>query len=93
MSPENAGTFISAAVSLLMEAASCSRPPATRLALSADSRVCCLQAVMQWSLARALKSVPFSVVPSHTHHLLIQEPITLIMARSGSFSAQGSAAV
>lgn len=44
--PKNATTFPSTGVSLIRDAtssASCSRPPATHIDLSADSTICCLQ--------------------------------------------------
>lgn len=81
-----------------MEAASSSRPPAARTALSADSTVRCLQAVVQWSLCQGTQISAFlcgflSCCPSHCSAFLFQEPITLTMACSVSFSVQESAAI
>lgn len=102
--PKNAATFPSTGMSLLMDAASCSRPPATHTSLSADSTICCLQAVMQWfgnhcrclcqgNQINAITCGFLSHPPSHLSASLLQEPIILTMGCNVTFSIEESAAV
>lgn len=95
--PKNAATFPSTGVSSLMDAMTSSRPAATHTAISADSTMSCLQAVMQWfdshcrclcqgSQINAIACSFLSHPLSHLSAFLLQEPIICTRRCDASFS-------